>query len=290
MQGPVQDRVDNRRLVRNLENFLNYDFSEHKKLSLIQDKVHNQAIEILKEIDEQNVDWKTYSTIWWSDSFNMRKISQYITDTLPLWEQSVNNDSQKLILLEKQCALFEKLVAKHNKSQETPDSKEKPISFINPFKKILLVVSNYPIQIGNSFKVDVTQEIHYDRLTTQAELSSLVEEAKNKPVLVQILGAASAEKNEKTAIPFTVIPKNLFKSVSQDLQTLFDPTDGQLREKYQIVQISYDDPDVNALYHSLFKAGENQALSHVYEQGYVAGKIAGHHDAIQKMQQMLSAK
>lgn len=290
MSLPVEDRVEIRRQARNLENFLDYDFSDQKKLSLIEDKVHGHAIEILKDIDTQHLDWKNYSIIWWNDSLSVRKISEYITNTVPVWEQSVQNDAQKLVLLEKQCALFEKLVAKHNQNQEGSETTEKPVSFVNPFKKVLSVVSNYPVLIGQSLKVNVTQDVQYDRLTSAAELATLVEEAKNKPVLVQILGSASVEKSDKVAIPFTVVPKDLFKSVTQYPKELFDPTDGQLRERHQIIQVFYDDPDLSVLYNALFKAGENQALSHVYEQGFIEGKIAGHHETIQKIQEIFSGK
>lgn len=289
-QLSTSDRVELRRQMRNLDNFLSYDFSEHKKLSLIEDKVHGHAIEILKEIDMHDLAWKEYPLVWWNDSLNLRKVSEYIVDLIPSWEEFLKEDAEKLVLLEKQCALFERLVTAYDKDQETSEVPEKPISFVNPFKKILRIVSSYPILLGHSLKTKNVQEIKYDRLTSAAELATLVEEAKNKPVLVQILGSASLDESENETISFTAVPKDLFKTVSLDRQELFDPTDGQLREKEQAINITYDDPDTTALYYMLFKAGENQTLSHVYEQGFVAGKIAGHTDAMQKMHDIFAGK
>lgn len=284
------NRVELRRQARNLENFLTFDFSDHKKLSLTEDKVHGHAIEILKEIDKQHLMWKDYPSIWWNNSLNLRKISEYIVDSIPSWEKSLLNDSEKLVLLEKQCALFEKRVTKHNKKQEKNENLEKPISFVNPFKKVLSIVSSYPPFPGHTFKTNAIQEIQYDRLTTAAQLAALVQEAKNKPVLVQILSSDSLKKSNNMVISFTAVPQDLFKSIVQDKQELFDPEDGKIREKNLVINISYDDPQSSVLYNMIFKAGEKQALSHVYEQGFTAGKIAGHVETLQKIQAILSGK
>lgn len=286
----VPDRVELRRQLRNLENFLNFDFKDHKKLSLLQDKVHGHAIEILKEIDWQHLKWQEYPTIWWKDGLNLKNISEYILELIPSWEEFLKNDPQKLVLLEKQCALFERLVAEHDKKQEKSEKPEKPISFINPFKKVLRIVSSYPFFLGHSFKTQAVQEIIYDRLTTAAQLATLVEDAKNKPVLVQIMGSESVTSNEPLSIHFTAVPKDLFKSVVQVNQELFDPTDGKIRDKEMTFHISYDDFDTNVLYGMLFKAGEKQSLSHVYEQGFTAGKIIGHAEALQKIHAIFSGK
>jgi hypothetical protein len=289
-QISVSDRVEMRRQMRNLDNFLQCDFNEPKKLSLIQSQVHGHAIEILKEINEQDLGWGEYSNLWWNDSSNLRKVSEYIVDTIPVWEEFLKKDEEKMVLLEKQCAHFERIVSDYNQSSQKSEKPEKPVAFVNPFKKILRIVSSHPLLLGHTLKTKTEQEIIYDRLTTEAELTARVEAAKNKPVLVQILGTASVEKSEKIAIPFTVIPKELFKTVSQDKQELFDPTDNKPREKEQVINITYDDPDFSSVYSMLFKAGETQTLTHVYEQGFIAGKISGHAEALQKIQQLFAEK
>jgi len=106
-------------------------------------------------------------------------------------------------------------------------------------------------------------------------------------------GAPQNEKaghNEQVRRAFPIVPKDLFLKMSQEPQGLFDPTDDQLRETSKILEVIYDEPDPTVLFITLFNAGEKQALSHVYEQGFIAGRQRGYVEGIQQLQTVLSGK
>lgn len=276
--------IETRRSQRNLNNFLDYRFDENKKLSLTQEKVHGHSVECLKGLDSQQINWKNFPLLWWNDSLNLRKISHYVASKAPLWAQLLNNDSNKLIALERQCALLEKVIEKYNFNVTEKKSKKMLIPFVSPLKKVLRVIISYPEVIGQPTRLERVQDICFDRLTSAKELSNRVEEAIDKPVLTYIFGATSTFNEQKKFYPLSVVAKNLFKKTLQEPQQLFDPTDNQLRESLEVLKVSYDDPDADVLPILFFKAGETQALSHVYEQGFVAGRSAGYKEAIERMQ------
>ncbi len=289
INSPVENRVEIRNQARNLDSFLGFNFGGDKKLTLIDDKVHGHAIKCLNVIDTQHISWKTYPSLWWNNSLSLRKISHYITATLPDWEKSLQQEDKKLVKLELQCARLEKVVAKHNLKAKTANSKEDPIAFVNPFNKKLKLNLSYPAIIGSSTRTTVIREVFFDRLTTAAELAARVKEALDKPILVQVFGS-NLDKGDLVSIPLTVIPKTLFKTITQAPQILFDPTDDQVRENNQVIHVSYGDYDDRALASLHFSAGEKQSLPNVYDQGFLAGKIAGFNDALIKMKKVFSGQ
>lgn len=277
----VKERVEIRNQMRNLDSFLDYSFGEDKKLALIQEMVHGHAIESLKEMDSQYITWKSYPALWWSGSLNLRKITHFITENMADWTQLLQQDSSKLVKLELQCARLEKAVAKYNSKIKLDKSKAELISFVNPFRKTIKINVSYPAIIGQDRRTAVVRDVFYDRLTTAKELAASVKEAMDKPVLVRVISAG--EKGDLDLISFSVVPGHLFKTVVQDLEVAFDPADGVDREDVQAVSAVYDDHDVRVLAGLIFKAGEGQSLSQVYEQGFLAGRIAGFTDALAKM-------
>ena len=283
----VQERVETRNQMRNLDRFLGYSFGENKKLTLIQDKVHGHAVDCLMEMDSQQINWKSYPALWWNDSLSLRKITHFITEKSPDWVELLQQDSQKLVKLELQCARLEKVVAKHNSKAKIANPKASLIHYVNPFRKTLKINISYPAAIGQSTKTTVVRDVFYDRLTSAAELAASVKEAMDKPVLVRVI-SSNVQKAELDLISFSVSPNQLFKRVVQEPIINFDPADDADRENVQVIRAIYDDHDVRVLAGLIFKSGENQSLSHVYEQGFVAGKVAGFNDALAKMKKAFS--
>lgn len=282
----VKERVEIRNQMRNLDSFLDYSFGGNKKLTLIQEMVHGHAIECLKEMDSQSITWKNYPALWWNGSLNLRKITHFIAENMPDWTELLQQDCSRLVKLELQCARLEKAVAKYNAKIKVDKSKAELISFVNPFRKTIKINVSYPAIIGQDRKTAVVRDVFYDRLTTAKELAASVKEAMDKPVLVRVI--SSGEKGDLNLISFSVVPGHLFKTVVQDLEVAFDPADGVDREDVQTVRAVYDDHDVRVLSGLIFKAGEGQSLSQVYEQGFLAGKIAGFNDALAKMKSVFA--
>lgn len=288
VQGSIQERIEARRAMRDLDNFLSYRFNENKKLGLIQDRVHGQVVACLKEIDFQNLNWKSYPSLWWQGSLSLRKIVPYIAAKVPLWEQSLKEDPQRLVMLERQCALLEKTVSKFNLNVMKKNPQGTPLSFANPFKKILQVIASYPAVVGESTQARRIENISYDRLTSAKELASRVKEIIAQPVVTKVPGCSSLQNQEIVFYPLSVIPSTLFKKFSQEPNQLFDPSDNQLRDSHHVLQVTFEDPDFRVLPSMLINAGEKQALSHVYTQGFNTGRNVGYQEAIEKIQTAFS--
>lgn len=289
-QASPQERVETRRLLRNLDNFLSYDFATKNRLSLSEAKVHGYAVQCLEEIDSKQINWKNYPNFWWHDNLNLKKITQYVAAKASVWEQTLQNDDKRLVALERQCALLEKVVANYNQKVAKKSPLEDPISFINPFRKSLRVVVSYPAVIGRPLQNRLIEDIVYDRLTTAAELADRFKAIIEKPVLIKVIGKVSLQSSQEAVRAFSVSPKNLFRKESQELNGLFDPADNQVRDSHQTVMVTYDDPSTEVLSIMLFDAGEKQSLSHVYQQGYLAGRNSGYLEALQKVQAAFSGK
>lgn len=279
----VPQRIEIRGALRSLENFLRYRFNEQKKLSLIEVKVYGYAVPCLKEILIQDINWKNYPSLWWNDSLNLRKISKYVAEKAFIWSEALKNDEAKLVSLERQCALLERVVDKYNEKKAKQDPLQNPISFINPFKKVLRVVTSYPAVYGQTEKTEIIQDISYDRLVSSDELRRRVQEAISAPVTLLASGIHSLKSNQKIEFSLITPPQDLFRQMTQQPEFLFDPSDDNYRESHQIVKVAYEDPDALVFSALIFKAGQDQAIPKVYESGYSVGKIAGFREAIEKV-------
>lgn len=287
MDASVQERIEMRNQMRNLDSFLAFPFGQDKRLALGQDKVHGYAVDSLREIDSQHITWKNYPAFWWKESLSLRKITHFIAEKVPVWMSLMQQDSQKLVKLELQCARLEKIVAKHNFKLKAANPKANLIPFVNPFRKALKINISYPAIIGQPAKTTVIRDVFYDRLTSSAELTAGVKEAMDKPVPIIVI-SSNVHKVNLDLILFSAVPNQLFNKVVQEPKITFDPSDDEDREDVQVVQVVYDDHDVGVLAGLIFKAGENQSIPHVYEQGFVAGKVAGFNDALAKMKSAFS--
>lgn len=285
-QLPVQERIAIRSERRSLDNFLDHRFGENKKLALFKKKVNGCGVQCLKSIDAKQIRWYDSPYLWWNDTLNLGKISLYLTEKVPLWEKFLQNDSEKLVVLERQCALLEKVFERYSKKKVK--GKPYPTPILNPFKKVVRIEISYPAVIGQPKQETVIHDIHYDRLTKASELANRVEEVIRRPVLIKISSLASLQTDKKFEYSFSVVPKTLFRKLSQDPQELFDPSDDQIRDRLQVVRYIYDDPDPGVLSVVLFNAGEKQALPNIYEQGFAAGQAAGYAEAVQKFKAVFS--